>query len=90
MAANRTKEAAIAAKVEDAKSNPFKGFLNPEENVFTYDEIKGKWPKGIKGDSKEFYLSDAEFETVLGMTKAAWSDIKTWKREGKKKDLGLF
>ena len=61
MAANRTAVAAQESKAAEAKENPFKGFLNPAENVFTMEDIKGKWPKGIKGDSKEWYLSDAEF-----------------------------
>lgn len=90
MAANRTAEAKKEAAAADAIDNPFKGFLNPAENVFTMEDLKGKWPKGIKGDKKEWYLSDAEFESVLKMTKAEWGAMKTWKQEGKKKDVGLF
>jgi len=52
--------------------------------------LKGKFPKGVKGNMKEHYLSDEEFEKVLGMTKSAWGELKLWKQEGKKKDVGLF
>jgi len=48
------------------------------------DDIKGKFPAGIKGDSKEFYLSDAEFQEVIGMTKDEWKQVKLWKRQNKK------
>lgn len=88
--ANQNKMMAQVSADLEKKANPFKGFLNPEDTVFTMDEIKGKWPKGIKGDAKEFYLADAEFEAVLGMTKEAWGELKMWKRENKKKEVGLF
>lgn len=72
------------------KENPFVGFLDPNTNVFAYEDLKGKFPNGVKGNMKEQYLSDEEFEKVLGMSKAAWADLKLWKQEGKKKDAGLF
>ena len=47
----------------------FTGFLSPTTNIFKYSEIKLKWPKGIKGDSKEMYMSDEQFKEILGMDK---------------------
>lgn len=78
------------AAVQEKKDHPFAGFLDPATTTFTYEEIKGKWPKGIKGDAKEMYLSDEEFMKYLKMDKAAWGKLKTWKHEGPKKAVGLF
>lgn len=88
--ANAKQKAQEEEKAEHAAENPFEGFLNPATNVFTMADIVDKFPKGIKGNSKEMYLSDAEFETVFGMNKAAWSLLKKWKQENKKKELKLF
>jgi len=54
------------------------------------EDIVGKFPAGIKGNAKEVYLSDEEFKSVFGMTKAEWNEVKMWKRENKKKELKLF
>lgn len=80
-----------AAAIQEKKAEgAFAGFLDPATTTFTYEEIKGKWPKGIKGDAKEMYLSDAEFMQYLKMDKSAWMQLKAWKREGPKKAVGLF
>lgn len=86
LAENRSK----AAAEEEKANNPFAGFLDPATTTFTYEEIKGKFPKGIKGNMKEYYLSDAEFQQVLGMTKEEWGKLKLWKQEQKKQDVGIF
>jgi len=35
-------------------------------------------------------MSDEEFTTVIGMPKAEWDALKQWKRDAKKKTVGLF
>jgi hypothetical protein len=39
---------------------------------------------------KETYLSDAEFQTLFGTSKAEFAKQPGWKRQAKKKELGLF
>ena len=34
------------------------------------------------------FLSDADFESVFGMDKAAWEKMPAWKRKNKKKEAG--
>lgn len=70
---------AAEEKKQHDKDHPFEGFLDPETNTIAYEDLKGKFPKGVKGNMKEFYLSDEEFEKVLGMNKAAWKELKGWK-----------
>ena len=43
-------EAQEEIKKKESERDPFEGYLNPANKVFTYDEIKGKFPDGIKGD----------------------------------------
>lgn len=40
--------------------------------------------------SKEMYLSDADFEAVFKMGRAAWEAQPKWKRDDQKKKAGLF
>ena len=41
-------------------------------------------------DAGEIYLSDGEFEQILGFTKEDFYNLPKWKRDGKKKSSGLF
>jgi hypothetical protein len=43
---------------EAATGGEYGGHLDPAANVFDYNDLKGKFPEGIKHDSKEAYLSD--------------------------------
>jgi hypothetical protein len=45
---------------------------------------------GVDPANKETYLSDAEFQTLFGMDKAAFSALPKWKRQAAKKKNGLF
>ena len=72
-------EAAEEMAKAAAEKDPFEGFLNPKENVFPYAELKGAFPKGVKGNAKEWYMSDEEFTQVMGMDKAKYGGLKLWK-----------
>ena len=39
---------------------------------------------------KQNYLTDAEFQTVMDMTKDDFAKLPKWKRQAKKKETGLF
>jgi hypothetical protein len=56
--------------------------------------LVNKWPEqgGLKVNPsyKELYLTDAVFEEKFKMTKEAFGQLKEWKQQNKKKDLGLF
>jgi hypothetical protein len=40
--------------------------------------------------NKEEYLSDAEFSKLFGVDKATFKAQPKWKKDTKKKELGLF
>lgn len=44
----------------------------------------------MRKDKKEYYLSDEEFQQVIGMPVAEWDQLKLHKQQRKKKDVGLF
>lgn len=47
-------------------------------------------PSGVNPASKEQYLSDADFSTKFGMTKAEFNGMPAWKKKAKKEQLKLF
>jgi len=56
---------------------------------FSLEELK-RTPAGIDPTCKEAYLDDVTFNTVFGMTSAAFGALPKWKRDAKKKEVGLF
>lgn len=59
--------------------------------VIAYSELKTmNVSSGIEMTQRESYLSDAEFEKVLGMTKEAFGKLVLWKKQAAKKKVGLF
>lgn len=68
----------------------FDGFLDPATNKFTYEQLKGQFPAGVKGTMKEYYLSDEEFKKVMGTTVEDYNKLKDWKKQDIKKKVGLF
>ncbi|XP_042488399.1 villin-3-like isoform X1 [Macadamia integrifolia] len=61
--------------------------------TYSYDQLNTKstkTPKGIDLKKRESYLSDEEFQTVLGMTKEAFYCLPKWKQDMQKKRVSLF
>jgi len=81
--------AAEEAKTEAAKT-PFDGYLDPKTNKFDYETLKSSFPKGVKPDAKEYYLSDDEFKTVFGMDMNEFLQNTFPKRVRMKKEHGLY
>jgi len=48
------------------------------------------YPPDVNPEKREEYLSDEEFEKVMGMNKEEWTKIPTWKQENLKKTAKLF
>jgi hypothetical protein len=53
--------------------------LDSESNKFDYEVLKGAFPSGVNPEKKEAYLSDENFQSIFGMTPAAFNDLKKWK-----------
>ena len=61
--------------------------------TLNYDELKkpaSQLPKGLDLSKKEKYLSDEEFQKVLGSPRGEFNAMKAWKQNQLKKSAGLF
>ncbi|POM60945.1 Villin-like protein, partial [Phytophthora palmivora] len=57
--------------------------------TFSLEQLKAG-VEGIDITLKERYLSDAEFQTVMDMSKDEFAGLPKWKQQAKKKEVGLF
>ena len=80
------KEEADAA----AAANPYGRYLNADTVKFPYAELNGKFPKDVKPDAKECYLTDEEFAEVFKMTRAEYLAMSKPKRDRAKKEVNLY
>ena len=67
-----------------------KTYVSASSGSFSYAELKAGVPPGVDPEQKEAYLSDTEFSTIFGMTRAAFAALPRWKRDAKKKQVHLF
>ncbi|XP_011078908.1 villin-3-like [Sesamum indicum] len=63
------------------------------QSTFSYDQLKAKSDNPVTGidfKRREAYLSDEEFQSVLGMEKDAFYKLPKWKQDMLKKKVDLF
>ncbi|KAI4363989.1 hypothetical protein MLD38_020136 [Melastoma candidum] len=61
--------------------------------TFSYDRLKAKSENPVTGidfKRREAYLSDEEFKTIFGITKAEFYKLPRWKQDMNKKKVDLF
>lgn len=61
--------------------------------TLNYEELKkpaDQLPKGLDLSKREQYLTDGDFERVLGSPRATFAELKPWKQQQIKKAVGLF
>jgi len=63
---------------------------DPSSFKVDYEALKGALPPGVDPTKKEQYLSDAEFEKVMGSPRGEFNAMKPWKQSQIKKAKGLF
>ncbi|TDH65534.1 hypothetical protein CCR75_007456 [Bremia lactucae] len=57
--------------------------------TFTYEQLTNG-VEGIDITRKETYLSDAEFHTVMSVSKEEFQQLPKWKQQAKKREVDLF
>jgi len=83
--------AALTAGNEVREEGNVDQILKEYEKTYTHQQLKdGDYPASLDTTKKEAYLSEAEFQAVLGMTKAAFYKQPKWKQESLKKENELF
>ena len=78
----------FAAPVTISESGPLAPI--PVSAFLSYEQLRDAFPEGIDKTRKEEYLSDDEFVKIIGCDKASFRALPAWKRNDKKKSLGLF
>ena len=86
--------AKIAAEKKAYQDEKFgkkeENFVAADTNKFDYEVLKAGIPEGVIPSAKETYLSDEQFQTVFGITKEKFAELKEWKQKEMKKAKGLF
>ena len=81
-------------KAEEDQAKSTRENPAPIETFYSYDELKDKsdseLPEGVDGWRKEEYLNSQDFVKVVGMTTLEFQQMPQWKRDKKKRELGLF
>lgn len=90
--AERGEEAKEEPVVFSARSAPpaVGGDFLPTTQSFSYEDIKAGTAGNIDPTQKEMYLSDADFQQVLGVSKSEFAKLPKWKQQAKKKEKNLF
>lgn len=66
-------------------------FLKFQKSVYPIEVLKNRpLPEFVNPTKLEMYLTDKDFEEILGMTKDSWTKQPAWKKNSIRKDLGLF
>jgi hypothetical protein len=61
------------------------------QDTLEFEQLKTmKGIDGIDPTKKETYLSDEQFMEVFGVDKNAFKNMPLWRRQEKKKKVGLF
>ncbi|XP_039010852.1 villin-2-like [Hibiscus syriacus] len=86
-------ETSVVPKTNGVDSESKQKIELDENGTYSYEQLKavpGNAVTGINLKRKEAYLSDKEFQTVLGMEKEAFYSLPKWKQDLKKKKVDLF
>jgi hypothetical protein len=66
------------------------GFETPVPGKYSLAELQGVAPAGVEPHGKEKWLSDAEFESALKMSRAEFDKLPAWKQNNAKKAANIF
>ena len=63
-----------------------------DRDTWPYEQLRTgvAWPPGVSADERERWLSNAEFEKVLGVSREAWEKMPKWKRSTIRREADLF
>jgi supervillin len=61
------------------------------QTQYSWEDLQRRpLPDGVDPLRLEFYLTDEEFEEVLGMNREEFANLPPWKQANIKKEVGLF
>ena len=65
-------------------------YADPATLSVPLEELRGGDVPGVDPKNKELYLTDADFEAAMKMTRAEFGRKRTWRRAKIKRAAGLF
>lgn len=65
-------------------------YADPASTVYSLADLQARVHADVDPSQRENYLSDDEFKKVFKMDKAAFADLKKWKKDQLKKDNKLW
>ena len=94
--AKSVKRLSLVGEVKE-KEPPPNAVLAPirsasDRETWPYEQLRTgvAWPPGVSADERERWLSNAEFEKVLGVSREAWEKMPKWKRSTIRREADLF
>ncbi|KAK6151304.1 hypothetical protein DH2020_013939 [Rehmannia glutinosa] len=92
-----TVESVVETNGDDSGSKPDteqdENGSESSRSTFSYEQLKAKSDNPVTGidfKRREAYLSDEEFQSVLGMTKGTFYKLPRWKQDMLKRKVDLF
>ena len=61
-------------------------------DTWPYEQLRTgvAWPPGVVADERERWLSNEQFEAVLGVSREAWAKLPEWKKGTLRREADLF
>ena len=82
--AGKDQEAQLAITQQDKEGS------HESQEFFSVEEVKNGAVLNMDHANKEKYLSDSDFEGILGISKSEFASMPKWKQVNLKKEVGLF
>eukprot|EP00736_Rhodelphis_marinus_P009162 Rmarinus@m.12752 len=86
----RVSVAAVGLSSPSASKPMSGGRLDPAVTKLSYETLLARNTPGVDWSKREAYLSDEEFAKVFGMPRAAFSQMRPWRRNLLKREVKLF
>lgn len=82
--------ATVAAAAAPPAAAPAAAAPAGSDKTYTYEQLKGARLPDVNWAQREQRLTDSDFATVFKMSRAEFNALPGWKRDEKKKAVGLF
>ena len=76
----------VKQQIEEEESK----FEDSKGAKYDLETLKSTFPEGVDPTRKEAYLEDSVFKEVFKMTQDEFYQLKKWKQQNLKKEVGLF
>ncbi|KTG31835.1 hypothetical protein cypCar_00035546 [Cyprinus carpio] len=83
-------EITLPTKVDSGSSGAESKTISQYPPEMLINKLSGELPENVDAAHKERYLSDEDFQTVVGISREEFDSLPQWKQKTIKKEKGLF